>query len=387
MRRLGLAAFAGVLLCAALAGRANAYPQFQFSSGTTRCSQCHYSPGGGGLITSWGRDESGDTLSFGGNGAFLNGAWTPPSALSLGADARLAATRIDASDIPTAQNAFFPMQLDLYGRYAFTDAISLYVEAGVRGEARPADGTWSGLGDRFISREHYLMWRPSATGPYVRLGRFFAPYGLRFAEHIYYVRRYTGYNLYSETYTLSGGYVGEGWELHLSGFVPPPTGFPDALQSVGQRESGGAAYIEKQFDGMAAIALQGRVGIGNEVSHNQGGVVGKLWFEPARALVLGEVDLIQQKVKGLSGAQNQMVSYLGLTFFPVRGVMLGGAYEHYQEDLSVKRTSHEAFDLQVNVFPWAHWELLLFARKTILGAGETDGAPSTLMMAQLHYYL
>jgi hypothetical protein len=257
----------------------------------------------------------------------------------------------------------------------------------VRGEARPADGTLGGLGNRFISREHYLMWRPSATGAYVRLGRFYAPYGLRFAEHIYYVRRYTGYNLYQETYTLSGGYVGEGWELHASGFVPPPSGFPDPLQSVGARESGGAVYAEKQFAGMAALAVQGRVGIGSEASHNQGGIVGKLWFEPARALVLGEADFIQQKVKGLSGAQNQMVSYLGLTFFPVRGVMVGGAYEHYQEDVTVKRTSREAFDLQINVYPWAHWEVLLFGRKTILGSGETDGAPSTLLMAQLHYYL
>ena len=82
-----------------------------------------------------------------------------------------------------------------------------------------------------------------------------------------------------------------------------------------------------------------------------------------------------------------MVSYLGLTFFPVHGVMLSGAYEHFQEDLAVQRTSHEAFDLQINVFPWAHWEVVLLGRKQILGAGTTDGAASSLLMAQLHYYL
>ncbi len=69
--------------------------------------------------------------------------------------------------------------------------------------------------DRFISREHYLMWRPSATGPYARLGRFYAPYGLRFVEHIYFVRRYTGYELYNETYNLNGGYVADDWEVHV----------------------------------------------------------------------------------------------------------------------------------------------------------------------------
>src|SRR5262249_44890220 len=79
MRRLVLPVFAGLLVLALGGGRAQAYPQFQFSSGTNRCSQCHYSPAGGGLITSWGRDESGDTLSLGGDGAFLHGAWSPPS--------------------------------------------------------------------------------------------------------------------------------------------------------------------------------------------------------------------------------------------------------------------------------------------------------------------
>src|SRR6185437_13225534 len=90
MRRLVLSALTTALLLAALGGRASAYPQFQFTSGTTRCSQCHYDPAGGGLITSWGRDESGDTISLGGDGAFLHGLWAPPSWLALGADVRLA---------------------------------------------------------------------------------------------------------------------------------------------------------------------------------------------------------------------------------------------------------------------------------------------------------
>ena len=122
------------------------------------------------------------------------------------------------------------MQADAYFRFAFGEAFSLYVTAGARGEVRPADeaisSQFSTLGDRFISREHYLMWRPSATGPYARLGRFYAPYGIRFVEHIYFVRRYTGYELYNETYTASGGYVADDWELHVSAFTPPPSGFP-----------------------------------------------------------------------------------------------------------------------------------------------------------------
>ena len=52
IRRSSFAA-ALVLAIAWLAAprQAAAYPQFQFSSGTTRCGQCHYSPSGGTLIT------------------------------------------------------------------------------------------------------------------------------------------------------------------------------------------------------------------------------------------------------------------------------------------------------------------------------------------------
>ena len=105
------------------AGRASAYPQFQFSSGTTRCSQCHFDPAGGGLITAWGRDESGDTISRGGDGAFLHGAWTPPSWVALGADVRLAGLYNNAGGYLAPEWLFFPMQADAYARFAFGDQV------------------------------------------------------------------------------------------------------------------------------------------------------------------------------------------------------------------------------------------------------------------------
>jgi hypothetical protein len=292
------------------------------------------------------------------------------------------------------------MQSDLYTRFAFNDAFSLYIAAGVRGEVRPASGfSDTGAGqintdfgtvlDRFISREHYFMWRPSATGPYARIGRFYAPYGLRFVEHIYFVRRYAGYELYNETYTASGGYVADEWELHLSAFTPPPSGFPDLLQSVGARESGGAAYFERRFTGegpvSGALAGQARVGIGKEMTRFQGGAVGKLWIEPAKILLLGEADLIRQEVSAASYGQNQFVSYVGPSWLPVRGLMLGVAYERFQENLSVSTTARNAYDVELNFFPWAHFELVGFFRYQMVGSAGQPAA--TLFMAQLHYYL
>ena len=82
------------------------------------------------------------------------------------------------------------------------------------------------------------MWRPSATGPYARVGRFFPTYGLRLVEHIFYMRRFTGNALYEEPYALSGGYIADDWEVHASGFTAVPSSFPDFFQSIGHARIG-----------------------------------------------------------------------------------------------------------------------------------------------------
>jgi hypothetical protein len=366
---------------------AAAYPQFQFSSGTNRCGQCHVSPAGGGLLTSWGHDESADTISRGGDGSFLHGLWAPPSWLGIGGDFRFAGLASATGGPESPELVAFPMQLDIYLRAAFGDGFSLNVTIGDRGMVRPEDESFVGrvkaTGDSFISREHYLMWRPSATGPYVRVGRFFEPYGLRMVEHIFYIERYTGHNLYEEPYTLSGGYIADDWEIHASAFVPVPTSFPDLLQQVGYREAGGALYGEKRFGGMASLGLQARAGVASDEARYQGGAVGKLWFEPAKMLLMGEADVIRQQIKGTGTGQTQFVSYIGPTFFPVRGLMAAVAYERYHEDVMISKTAHNAVDVEVNFFPTAHLELMLLGRREMNG----DGAPASLGMLQIHYYL
>jgi hypothetical protein len=390
-RRTSIAvALVSGLLLVAWGREARAYPQFQFSSGTTRCGQCHYSPSGGTLISSWGRDEAGDTISLGGDGSFLHGLWAPPAWLALGADIRLAGLRNDVGGADSPEVAFFPMQADLYTRFAY-DAFSLNVTLGARGVVRPPDpslaGRSSDIGQRMMSREHYLMWRPSATGPYVRVGRYFSPYGLRFVEHIFFVRANTGYNLYEETYNASYGYVDEDWEVHATAFTHVPTSLPDFFGAAGYAENGGVAYGEKRFNKMAAVALQSRVGIASDEARYQGGAVGKLWIEQARVLFLGEADFIRQQFSKASFGQSQFVSYLGATYF-IRGYMLGVAYERFQEDLAVKGTGRDAYDVEVNVFPWAHFELNLLGRyQTRATVAPGDTPRGSLVMLQLHYYL
>ena len=66
-------------------------------------------------------------------------------------------------------------------------------------------------------------------------------------------------------------------------------------------------------------------------------------------------------------------------------LMAALAFERFQENLAVKGTGRNAIDGQINLFPYAHCELVLFYRYQMIGQ---QGQPAaTLFMAQLHYYL
>jgi hypothetical protein len=69
--------------------------------------------------------------------------------------------------------------------------------------------------------------------------------------------------------------------------------------------------------------------------------------------------------------------------------MAGVAYERFQENLSVSGTGRNAYDAEVNLFPRAHFEVVLFGRYQTAAAGAqaVASAPASLLMLQLHYYL
>ncbi len=390
MMRRALATFVVVLLLWLFPRDAAAYPQFQFSSGTERCFDCHFAPAGGGLINDWGRGEAGNTLStWGGNGGFLHGLWTPPDWFAIGGDFRDAFLRSDVGDKISPQVVAFPMMAEVYLRGEIPNTgLSAYVAAGYRGTVRTPGSNHTGTFEGFISREHYLMWKKgSAEGtPYVRVGRFYAPYGLRVVEHIDYIRRYNRYNLYEETYNVSGGYIAKDWEAHVTALTSPPYSFPHSLGASGTHGSGAAVYGEKRFLSMAALGLQARVTANDEQTLWQWGGTGKLWIEKAKLLFMGELDFGHRALKTGPGSPTQLVSYLDATVIPVTGLMIGAAYERYQEDLHISSTVRNALDLQINFLPYAHCEAIALARYQFIGSGSSDGDPATLLMLQLHYY-
>lgn len=375
--QLMLRALCAAAVLAVLAPAAEAYPQFQLATGNSRCSDCHYAPTGGGLINAWGRMESADTISLtGGSGEWLYGAYDEPDWVKLGIDARaVAAIKDQAADPDTL---LFPMQGDVYARFQW-DALSVYVQAGLRAQAR---GERPDVLSRFSSREHYAMYAPRGEDYYVRAGRFLVPYGLRTQDHTWYIRRDLGLEVFSETYNLSGGYAKGDWEVHATAFAPAP----DVLEAAGPRESGGAALYERRLlDDTAVVAAQTKVGFADDHARYVAGGYGKYWWEAASLLVMGELDLGYETFDADPGpSRAQLVSHLGVTWFPTQGLMVTGAHERYDEDVEVDGTARDGFSLTLQLFPRAKWEILAIGKIELHGSRDRR---STLGMLQLHYYL
>lgn len=384
MRRLALVIFGAALACALRATPAWAYPQWQFSSGVTRCNVCHFSPSGGGLLNTYGRDADGEDLStFAGEGTFLYGAVDMPRWLAAGAEARGAYAAQDVNDPNGTTQAVFPMQADVELRASLPWGLSAYATGGLRGQVRrnsdivPLQNYQPINTSQLISREHWLMWQPSPQGWYARAGRFFAPYGLRLAEHVLYVRRDLGFDQLGESYNLSGGYVSDDWELHLTGFAP------DFLRHIGSETGGAAAYYERRlFEQTGAVGLQARYATGKGMSTVTEGVVGKYYVSAIKTLLLLEANLVQLKPDDVS-VRHQFVGAAGASVLPARGVMITLLGERKQNDIAVANSGWDAVTALLGWFPVPHAELQMMGRVQFAEGADT----AKTLFLQVHYFL
>ena len=168
---------------------AQAEPTF-LSKQYPRCTACHYSPSGGGLLTPYGRSLSREEIStFGrqvaggaataqatrGEEQFLFGTLPSDSPLQLGLDVRPSHLEVDTGRVVAERN--FLMNLDLQAAWR-QDRWTVYGTAG----RAPARG-----GGDFVSYEHWVAWQTTERVT-VRGGRFLPAYGVRFADHTSFTR-------------------------------------------------------------------------------------------------------------------------------------------------------------------------------------------------------
>lgn len=365
------------IVIALAAARADAYPQFQFALGSDRCSACHFSPAGGGLLNDLGRDESGGTLSGRGDGRFLHGAVELPAWLQLGGDFRSAVLGKQLAERDPTW-AVFPMQADAYARIA-AGPISLNITVGLNGSSRERTEGASPL-TYLASRQHYLMYENADGEATVRVGRFFPVFGVRTQDHTAYARRYLDQSTLEEPYAIEAGAHGGNWDAYVAGFLGNPVPFTGA----GAKATGGTAYYERRLDN-TAIAGQARFAMTDDDRRVLLGAIGKHWLEGPGLMLIGELDLQRQSFAGGGTTRLQALGMAQVTKLIMPGYMIGATLQRWDPDLSLEGSSRNAFQLDVQWFPYAHLEMHLLTR--LEATGDDTFAPDRLALLQLHYSL
>ncbi|MFI5183654.1 MAG: hypothetical protein ACHQNV_04590 [Vicinamibacteria bacterium] len=186
-----------------VAGNASAEPIF-LSKQYARCTTCHYSPTGGGLLTPYGRSLSRQELSTTGKSeptqqqpditgkeeAFLWGILGKSlGPVDVGIDMRPGYLSFDFGGTSTHQTLW--MNADLLAAYR-VNGWTVYGEVGR--EPQPN-------GSKIDSYEYWVGYE-SEKGLGVRAGRFLPAYGLRLADHTAYNRIGLGLDIYDQVYGL-----------------------------------------------------------------------------------------------------------------------------------------------------------------------------------------
>ena len=352
--------------------RAEAYPQFQLAKDQT-CTGCHISPSGGGLLTENGLNTAGAISTWGTAPEFFYNKLSLPGWLDLGGDLRGTGGYFQT---PFRTLSAFPMQADVYGSGHYK-GFRLYITAGYRPVEKgneAATHVWS--------REHYLLWQEdegAATGLFVRVGRFMPVFGLRFAEHPDYTRRFGGTALYTETYGAAVEYIAADFEVHATGFVADPL-----IDSV-DVASGAALYAEYRPSEHAAVGAEAMLQRTDDDKRYRGGLTGKLYLPAAEVLVQAEVQLVDQIVKA-GGKAKQLVGYLLASRELGAGLALDVGLGHYDENLAVKNLDRDALDLNLHWYTTSHLELIWNNRLEMIGFGS-GGPTGAYSLIQLHYRL
>ena len=158
---------------------------------------------------------------------------------------------------------------------------------------------------------------------------------------------------------------------------------PDLVRSVGGDELGAAALIERRVGDSSAIGLQARYGQNDDMSRFIGGIFIKSYLESTRALFQTELNVVHSVASSNGAATDGFVGYLGVSFFPTRGLWVTPFAERRQTSIAVRDTATDAGGVQINWFPLPHFELTWMGRAQI-PAGDATAVTS---MFFVHYYL
>jgi len=344
----------------------------------TRCTTCHYSPTGGGLLTPYGRSLSRQELSTTGRSdstappdkhgeeAFLWGLLgNTLGPVDVGIDVRPAHLGYDIAGT-TSDRDFF-MNADLLAAYRIK-GFTIYGEVGRQPLAE---------GSKIDSYEYWVSYQ-TEKGLGLRAGRFLPSYGVRLADHSAFTRLELGLDIHDQLYGLE---VSRTWDHYLLQATLSPGRAESILHDDGRRAFTAAGRFQMDLGPRTVLVASGLFRDASRVDPQNGSGGLALGLAPWKRLsIWTEADA--QFQQGSPGAP--AYTLLNETGFEVfRGIWLKVSpqirtdYGHTSG--GVIRMAFEA-----NLLPRTHWnvDVSYYHDKTRL-----SGFTYETLLFQLHLYL
>lgn len=350
--------------------------------GYPNCTACHVSPGGGGVLTAYGRALSREVQStFGSENetAFLYGVVPTPEWLDAGGDVRYLQLITDTDQKTTGQS--FWMQADVEAAAHFAGRWTADIAIGWKGNsevlANDAD---------VKSRRHYLIY--SVTDPAasvdqwtIRAGKFYPIFGVMPAEHYYQTRQGLGFDEGDESYNLEVGEMNEKGSF----FFTPILGKARATNQSDERGFAASKYF--------ALAGNHRLGFsalyGKELRQP---AFDHRWVFGTSGVVsilkplfwVGEFDYEYRVRSDGLRTLNGMYFTQKLTYEPVQGAQISVLQDLVKSDKSDPNTLAWTLGPVVDLYPRPHMDIQLSANRAFL-PGNLPGFWNYVGM--FHFYL
>jgi len=372
--------------CAASASPLAAEPMF-LSRQYNRCTSCHYSATGGGLLTpygrslsrqelsTWGRSPAGTAPTTPGHGeeAFLYGALGDSlSPLDLGFDTRPSHISITSSGYTSSSDIL--MTADLQAAFR-SHGFTVYGEFGRQPLFKPPLGP----GTRYDSYEWWASYQ-GENGFGIEAGRFMPAYGINFADHTSFNRAGLGFDFLDQ---LLGVELSHSGGHHLLQVALAPGRAESILHG---NEDGRQAFtttgrLQWDTSSSSALVVSGQYHAKSNVQPEAAGGGLAFGFSPLRRLtVWTEADLKQQSTN--TGAPLYVL--LNETSFEVyRGIWLKFGP---QLQTAYNNTSGGTWRLAfaTEFFPRTHWHLEVDYYRD---EGRTINIVTKTLLLQAHLYL
>jgi hypothetical protein len=372
--RRGRIFFLAALGLAAGASRAAAEPIF-LSRQYTRCTNCHYSPTGGGLLTPYGRSLSREELStFGAShGAaspsreqdFLFGALGKGlGPVSVGLDLLPAHLSVDAAGYSSSRDFLMNAALAAglqYRKWTFYGQVGRQP----RGEET-----------RVTSFEHWILYQAD-KGVGVRVGRFLPAYGVRLADHTAFTRATLGFDNNDQIYGLELSYKSD---RHLVQVAAGPGRAESLVNDDGQGAFTATGRWQFDLRPRTVLVASGAFRDASDLVPRGGSTGLALGFAPTSRLTLWT----EADVRFREGSQGEpSYSLFGQAAYEVvRGVWLELSPQLLTQ-FGDASAGVVRFNVGLNLLPRTHWNVVVSFYND---HDRVTGNSARTFLAQLHFY-